>query len=283
MTKDNIKIFDKQQIRVQYDEEIQDYYYSLIDVIAALTNSKNPGAYWRKYKQNINNEELVKKIHSLKLPASDGKLRTTDVATDKTIIKIIEPINSDNKKQFKQWLTTNQLQQIDTHKQLVQTLLYTGKEGSVKIEVILDNLNETMWASQKTLSQLFQVNITDISYHLKNIFTTGELDKNSVFQKNWITASDGKKYNTSFYNLDAIISVGYRINTKEATRFRMWATDILHEYIIKGFVLDDELLKNGSRFGIDYFDNLLERIRAIRASERRFYQKITDIYATSHD
>ncbi len=164
-----------------------------------------------------------------------------------------------------------------------KTLLYMGDEGEVSLDVIVDQEGETFWATQKTMAEVFGVTKQNVSYHLKDIFKTGELDKNSVVKKILTTASDGKKYKTSFYNLDAIISVGYRVNSKSATRFRIWATQQLKELIIKGFVLDDELLKNGSRFGIDYFNQLLERVRDIRSSERRFNQKITDIYATSFD
>jgi hypothetical protein len=125
---------------------------------------------------------------------------------------------------------------------------------------------------------LFDVEVNTINYHLKEIFSSGELDEDSVIRKFRITASDGKDYLTGFYSLDAIIAVGYRVNSLQATRFRIWATQTLREFIIKGFVLDDERLKQGKRFGKDYFDELLERIREIRASERRFYLKITDIY-----
>ena len=167
--------------------------------------------------------------------------------------------------------------------QIQKTLLYAGDEGAVSMDVIVDHENETFWATQKTMAEVFDVKVPAISKHLKNIFDDGELIKNSVVSKMEITASDGKKYQTNFYNLDAIISVGYRVNSKNATRFRIWATKQLKELIIKGFVLDDELLKNGSRFGVDYFNQLLERVRDIRSSERRFNQKITDIYATSFD
>jgi len=136
-----------------------------------------------------------------------------------------------------------------------------------------------MWSTQKTMAELFDVNVPAISKHLKNIFSEGELVENSVVSILENTASDGKTYQTKYYDLDAIIAVGYRVNSKKATNFRIWATETLKEYITKGFVLDDDLLKNGTRFGKDYFDELLEKIREIRASERRFYQKITDIYA----
>jgi hypothetical protein len=129
------------------------------------------------------------------------------------------------------------------------------------------------------MASLFDIDRTVITKHLKNIFSEGELDENSVCANFAHTAGDGKRYQTKYYDLDAIIAVGYRVNSKKATQFRIWATETLKEYITKGFVLDDELLKNGTRFGKDYFDELLERIKEIRASERRFYQKITDIYA----
>jgi hypothetical protein len=157
-------------------------------------------------------------------------------------------------------------------------ILYTSNTGEVKVNVFLEN--ETIWLTQKSISQLFNVNVPAVSKHLKNIFEDGELSENSVVSKMETTANDGKTYKTNFYNLDAIISVGYRVNSKQATQFRIWATKTLKEFIIKGFVLDDERLKQGNQvFGKDYFDELLERIREIRASERRFYQKITDIYA----
>lgn len=132
---------------------------------------------------------------------------------------------------------------------------------------------------KKKLSELFDVDVRTISEHLQNIFKSNELDEESVIRKIRTTAADGKNYLTNFYNLDAIIAVGYRVNSYNATQFRIWATKTLKEFIIKGFILDDERLKQGQAFGKDYFDELLERIRSIRASERRFYQKITDIYA----
>ena len=139
---------------------------------------------------------------------------------------------------------------------------------------------ETFWLSQKKMAELFGVGVQTINYHLKEVFKTNELEeKLSYFENFRITAGDGKNYDTQFYNLDAIIAVGYRVNSVEATRFRIWATKTLREFIIKGFVLDDERLKQGKNFGKGYFEELLARIREIRASERRFYQKITDIYA----
>ncbi len=161
-------------------------------------------------------------------------------------------------------------------------LLYTGNDGEIHIEVFLQD--ETIWLTQKAIAELFNVQRPAVTKHLKNIFETGELDENSVSSILEHTAKDSKVYKTKFYNLDAIISVGYRVNSYQATQFRIWAIKTLKEYIIKGFVLDDERLKQGKQlFGKDYFDELLERIREIRASERRFYQKITDIYSLSSD
>ena len=159
-------------------------------------------------------------------------------------------------------------------------LLYTAPNGAVKVDVFFKD--ETVWLTQKALSELFGVKVPAINKHLKNIFDSGELRESSVISILETTAADGKNYQTRYYNLDAIIAVGYRVNSFQATQFRIWATQTLREFIIKGFVMDDERLKQGKRvFGKDYFDELLERIREIRASERRFYQKITDIYALS--
>jgi hypothetical protein len=158
-----------------------------------------------------------------------------------------------------------------------EILLYSTPEGKATIEVFFEN--ETFWLSQKKIAELFNVDVRTVSEHLQSIFKSKELDADSVIRKIRITAADEKNYNTQFYNLDAIIAVGYRVNSQEATRFRIWSTKVLREFIIKGFVLDDERLKQGKTFGRDYFEELLERIREIRASERRFYQKITDIYA----
>jgi hypothetical protein len=157
-------------------------------------------------------------------------------------------------------------------------LFYAAENGSVKVQVLLRD--ETVWASQRGMGEIFGVEANTVNYHLKEIFSSGELIEQSVLRIIRVTASDNKTYDTNFYNLDAIISVGYRVNSYQATQFRKWATAVLKSYLIKGFVLDDDRLKQGSRlFGKDYFDELLERIREIRASERRFYQKITDIYA----
>lgn len=162
-----------------------------------------------------------------------------------------------------------------------EIIFYHTDDGNIKIEVFYQD--ETFWMTQKKIAELFGVQRPAITKHLKNIFYSGELDEDSVSSILEHTAEDGKNYNTTFYNLDTIIAVGYRVNSNKATKFRIWATKVLKEFITKGFVLDDERLKQGKHFGKDYFDELLERIREIRASERRFYQKITDIYALSID
>ena len=154
-------------------------------------------------------------------------------------------------------------------------LLYAAPDGAVKVRILFKD--EPAWLTQEALAELFGVGVPAVNKHLKNIFESGELSEDSVVSILETTAADGKAYSTRFHNLDAIIAVGYRVNSYQATQFRIWATKTLREFIIKGFVLDDERLKQGkTAFGKDYFDELLERIREIRASERRFYQKITE-------
>ena len=160
----------------------------------------------------------------------------------------------------------------------IQYLLYSMPDADGKVQVVIKG--ETLWCTQKAMAQLFGVGVPAISKHLKNIFEEGELVADSVISKMETTAADGKNYTTTYYSLDAIIAVGYRVSSLKATRFRQWATKILNEYIKKGFAMDDERLKQGTAvFGKDYFRELLERVRSIRASERRIWQQITDIYA----
>lgn len=160
-------------------------------------------------------------------------------------------------------------------------LIFTAQAGETSIEVRYED--ETVWLTQKMMATLFAVTVPTINEHLKNIFSSGELEPGSVIRKFRITAADGKQYKTNFYNLDSIISVGYRVNSVRATQFRQWATCVLREFAIKGYVLDRKRMENGTFLGEDYFERLLEEIREIRLSERRFYQKITDIYATAVD
>ena len=160
-------------------------------------------------------------------------------------------------------------------------LIFTNQAKEDGIEVRVQN--ETIWLSQKLMGVLFDCSTDNISLHLKNIFKENELDESSVTEEFSVTASDGKTYRTKHYNLDAIISVGYRVNTGRATAFRQWATSVLKDYAIRGYVIDKKRMENGSFLDEDYFEHLLAEIREIRLSERRFYQKITDIYATSMD
>lgn len=164
---------------------------------------------------------------------------------------------------------------IENIKNLI--IYQSQKNENISVEVLYNN--EDFWLTQKLMAKLFDVKVNTINYHLKEIFDSNELDEKSVIRKIRTTASDGKMYDTNFYSLDAIIAVGYRVNSMQATEFRAWATKTLKEYIKKGFVLNDELLKNGPTFGKDYFKELLERVRSIRASERRIWQQVTDIFA----
>jgi hypothetical protein len=160
-----------------------------------------------------------------------------------------------------------------------EMIFYSTPDGLVRVEVLFEG--ETFWLSQKRMAELFGIGVQTVNHHLQEIFKTKELDQEATIRKIRIVQTEGVREvsrEVDFYNLDAIIAVGYRVNSREATQFRIWATGVLREYLVKGFVLDDERLKQGKRVGRDYFDELLERIRSIRASERRFYLKITDIY-----
>jgi hypothetical protein len=174
----------------------------------------------------------------------------------------------------------------DSNKKMIRNstaefLIFSKQAGDNSIEVQIED--GTVWLSQKMLAALFEVDVRTINEHLKNIFLSSELEENSVIRKFRTTAKDGKNYNVQFYNLDAIISVGYRVNSIKATQFRQWATNVLRDFAIKGYVLDRKRMENGSFLDEDYFERLLDEIREIRLSERRFYQKITDIYTTSVD
>lgn len=162
-----------------------------------------------------------------------------------------------------------------------EIIFYQAEDGTSRIRVRLED--GTVWLTQALIAELFQTSIPNISMHLRNVFREGELDADSVVKNHLTTAADGKGYQTAFYNLDVILSIGYRVRSHRGTQFRKWATERLREYVIKGFVLDDERLKEGRTLGTDYFDELLERIRDIRASEKRFYQKLRDIYKLAID
>jgi len=175
----------------------------------------------------------------------------------------------------------NEKKHLMVRNSTAEFLIFTSQAKAQGIEVRYED--ENLWLTQKMMAQLFDVGISTINEHLKNIFNSGELTDDSVIRKFRTTAADGKNYETQFYSLDAVISVGYRVNSKRATEFRQWATRVLKEFSVKGFVLDRKRLENGSFLGEDYFEHLLEEIREIRLSERRFYQKITDIFSTSVD
>lgn len=168
------------------------------------------------------------------------------------------------------------MKELTPKEQLTEFLLYTAPDGDIKVEVFIQG--ETVWLTQKRMAELFDVDRSVITKHLGNIFEARELSEKAVCAIIAHTANDGKIYKTKYYNLDAIISVGYRVNSSRATQFRIWATQVLRDYIIKGFSMDDERLKNGNYFGKDYFRELLERVRSIRSSERRIYLQITDIF-----
>lgn len=170
---------------------------------------------------------------------------------------------------------------FDIRKSGAEFLVFLLDDKEEGIQVQYDK--ETIWATQKAMAELFGCSSDNISLHLKNIFATNELQKEAVTEKSSVTASDGKNYMTSIYNLDAIISVGYRVNSIRATQFRQWCTNVLRQFAIRGYVIDHKRMENGSVLGEDYFEHLLSEIREIRLSERRFYQKLTDIYATSID
>ena len=178
-------------------------------------------------------------------------------------------------------MSNSKKKQLQIRNSTAEFLIFTAQSGEESIEVRYED--ETIWLTQKLMAILFDVDVRTVSEHLRNIFAGNELQRDSVVRKFRNTAADGKNYQVQFYNLDAIISVGYRVNSVRATQFRQWATGVLRDYAIKGYVLDRKRLENGAFLGEDYFERLLEEIREIRLSERRFYQKITDIYATSVD
>jgi len=178
-------------------------------------------------------------------------------------------------------MKSNKPDKLKIRSSTAEFLIFTAQAGEESIEVRI--ADETVWLTQKLMAELFDVDVRTVSEHLQNIFRSDELQEDAVIRKFRITAADGKKYQTQFYNLDAIISVGYRVNSVRATQFRQWTTQVLRDFAIKGYVLDKKRMENGVFLDEDYFERLLEEIREIRLSERRFYQKITDIYATSLD
>ncbi len=215
-------------------------------------------------------------VSSVKLSRYACSLVTRNVDSSKKISPEIIGYFTENKP-IKTSCQLSEFRKLSVQDETTNFLLYTSPDGNVKVEAILNN--ETIWLNQEQIAGIFDVNKPAVSKHLSNIFESHELYENSVISILETTAQDGKNYLVKYYNLDAIISVGYRVNSARATQFRIWATNVLREYILKGFAMDDSRLKNGRFFGKDYFQELLERVRSIRASERRIYQKITDIFA----
>ena len=263
-------------------------YWSARELYTALGYST-----WQKFDRVLNkalqvaqnrgmdmNEHFNQVVEMVKL--GSGTYREVDNFHLSRLACLILAENADGKKPqvqaariyFKEQTTTLELVE---NQMTSRILIYKTNQGETRVEVLFNG--QTFWLSQKRMADLYTVDVSTINYHLGNIFETGELKESAVIRKIPITAADGKDYDTMIYNLDAIIAVGYRVNSYKATQFRIWATEVLREFIIKGFVLDDERLKQGKHFGQDYFDDLLERIREIRTSERRYYQKITDVYA----
>lgn len=260
-----------------------------------LSDAMGYSAYW-KFKRVIDKAILAATRKGVKtddhfnqtvemVRLGSGAFRQVEIYTLTRLACLIIAENADGKKALVQQARTYfseavpALELID-NSQSSSILFYKTPQAETKIEVIFNC--ETFWMSQKKMASLFGVDVRTVNYHLSQIYESGELEKKATIRKIWIVQNEGERNverTPLFYNLDAIIAVGYRVNSYQATQFRIWATAVLKEFIIKGYVLDDERLKQGSHFGKDYFDDLLERIREIRTSERRYYQKITDIYA----
>lgn len=246
--------------------------------LAAMIGKGQPViAYWVKV------DRIPAKWHStlMRLAITNGiDLRAEDFSTSNMVTEIIgNQSNLDIIKNNAVTHTKNLHSELEIKDGInSHFLFYASKDGTVKVQVIIGN--ETVWASQKGMAEIFDVTVPTINEHLKNVYASNELEVSTTIRKSRIVVDSGKEDWVMFYNLDAIISIGYRVNSYHATQFRKWATGILKEYLIKGFTLDDDRLKQGNQlFGKDYFYELLDRVREIRASERRFYQKITDIYS----
>ena len=288
---DNIPEMRPSFDNIRRHDENENEYWSSRDLCAAMGYS----AYW-KFQKVIDKAIKVAGIKGMNIDEhfnqavdmvkiGSGSFRKVSIFRLSRMACMIIAENADAKKvlvqqardYFSQTISTNELVLNSYSSNL---LLYKTAQGEVRVEVIFNS--ETFWMSQKRMADLFGVDVRTINYHLGQIYESGELTKEATIRKIGIVQSEGERdveRTPLFYNLDAIIAVGYRVNSYQATQFRIWATSVLKEMIVKGFVLDDERLKQGKHFGKDYFDDLLERIREIRASERRYYQKITDVYA----
>ena len=288
---DNIPEMRPSFDNIRRHDESENEYWSSRDLCAAMGYS----AYWKFQKvidkaikvagiKGVNiDEHFNQAVDMVKI--GSGSFRKVSIFRLSRMACMIIAENADAKKvlvqqardYFSQTISTNELVLNSYSSNL---LLYKTAQGEVRVEVIFNS--ETFWMSQKRMADLFGVDVRTINYHLGQIYESGELTKEATIRKIGIVQSEGERdveRTPLFYNLDAIIAVGYRVNSYQATQFRIWATSVLKEFVIKGYALDDERLKQGKHFGKDYFDDLLERIREIRASERRYYQKITDVYA----
>jgi hypothetical protein len=276
---------------IRRQDENGNEYWSSRDLCAAMGYS----AYW-KFQRVIDKAIKVASEKGMKIgdhfnqsvdmvKIGSGSFRKVDTFHLSRMACVIIAENADTKKilvqqaraYFNQTTSTSELLQNSLSSNI---LLYKTAQGESRIEVIFNS--DTFWMSQKRMAELFDVDVRTINYHLGQIYETGELSKEATIRKIGIVQTEGERNierTPMFYNLDAIIAVGYRVNSYKATQFRVWATSVLKEFIVKGYALDDERLKQGKHFGKDYFDDLLERIREIRTSERRYYQKITDVYA----
>ena len=288
---DNIPEMRPSFDNIRRHDESENEYWSSRDLCAAMGYS----AYW-KFQKVIDKAIKVAGIKGMNIDEhfnqavdmvkiGSGSFRKVSIFRLSRMACMIIAENADAKKvlvqqardYFSQTISTNELVLNSYSSNL---LLYKTAQGEVRVEVIFNS--ETFWMSQKRMADLFGVDVRTINYHLGQIYESGELTKEATIRKIGIVQSEGERdveRTPLFYNLDAIIAVGYRVNSYQATQFRIWATSVLKEFVIKGYALDDERLKQGKHFGKDYFDDLLERIREIRTSERRYYQKITDVYA----
>ena len=289
--KDNISEMRPTFDAIRRTDENNKEYWSSRDLCNAMGYSTN----W-KFQNVINKAIAVANQKGMKIDdhfnqtvdmvkLGSGAYRKVNIFRLSRMACMIIAENADGKKPLVQQAREYFSQSVSTTELMYNTLesnilLYKTAHGETRIEVIFNN--DTFWMSQKRMADLFGVDVRTVNYHLGQIYETGELQKGATIRKIGIVQNEGERdveRAPLFYNLDAIIAVGYRVNSYQATQFRIWATSVLKEFIIKGYVLDDERLKQGKHFGKDYFDDLLERIREIRTSERRYYQKITDVYA----
>ena len=289
--KDNISEMRPTFDAIRRTDENNKEYWSSRDLCNAMGYSTN----W-KFQNVINKAIAVANQKGMKIDdhfnqtvdmvkLGSGACRKVNIFRLSRMACMIVAENADGKKPLVQQAREYFSQSVSTTELMYNTLesnilLYKTAHGETRVEVIFNN--DTFWMSQKRMADLFGVDVRTVNYHLGQIYETGELQKGATIRKIGIVQNEGERdveRAPLFYNLDAIIAVGYRVNSYQATQFRIWATSVLKEFIIKGYVLDDERLKQGKHFGKDYFDDLLERIREIRTSERRYYQKITDVYA----